>query len=235
VKLVVLTTDTLHHNWFLRELHRACPVDAVLLETRGVSAPFETHHPFEDEREDYERETFFAGNPIRPNDVAETIQVPRVSDAEGVDALKKRRPEVVVVFGTARLSEEVIAACPGGIINLHGGDPEEYRGLDTHLWAIYHGDRSGLVTTLHHVSPILDEGDIIGQQKLYTPPGTELHQLREINTRACLDLTLEALAAFEQGGQFASRPQRKLGRYYSFMPACLKDICVCRFAEMVSS
>ena len=50
-------------------------------------------------------------------------------------------------------------------INLHGGDPEKYRGLDSHLWSIYHEDWASLVSTLHVVSKDLDAGDSI--EKIY--------------------------------------------------------------------
>ena len=51
------------------------------------------------------------------------------------------------------------------IFNLHGGDPEKYRGLDSHYWSIYHNDFKSLITTLHKVRPILDTGEIVLQGK----------------------------------------------------------------------
>ena len=46
------------------------------------------------------------------------------------------------------------------IFNLHGGNPEEFRGLDSHYWSIYHNNFN-LYSCLHKLSYKLDDGDII--------------------------------------------------------------------------
>ena len=62
-----------------------------------------------------------------------------------------------------------------------------------------------------------------------------LHELRQVNTEICVRLTLDALAGFVRVGRFVGQAQRRLGRYYSFMPAVLKDLCVERFARHTSA
>ncbi len=141
------------------------------------------------------------------------------------------KPDALVVFGTGRLGEAVIGLSPDAAVNLHGGDPEDYRGLDTHLWAIYHGDFPSLVTTLHRLAPTLDSGEIIQSLPLPLERGMALHELRRVNTEICLRLTLAALDDFKRRGRFVGRQQRRIGRYYSFMPAVLKPLCVERFAR----
>ena len=75
------------------------------------------------------------------------------------------------------------------------GDPRQYRGLDTHLWAIYHGDFGGLVTCLHHVDLQLDTGDIVDCRPVPIARDMELHELRAANTRVCVELIRSALAS----------------------------------------
>ncbi len=234
MRLVVLTTETLHHAYFVRELGETHPIAMVICETRQAVPPFETHHPFEDERDDHEREVWFNGKPLSLADLAETVTVESANDRKAVGLLRKVGPDVVVVFGTGRLSPDVIAICPDGVVNLHGGDPEEYRGLDTHLWAIYHHDYGGLVTTLHRLNSEIDAGDIIGKLPIPLAPDTRLCQLRRRNTEVCVRLVREALAAYHTDGKFDSRPQAKAGRYYSFMPTVLKELCRVRFEKRMS-
>lgn len=229
MKLAVLTTETTHHVHFVRGLNEVHRVDLIVTETRGPTPPFETAHPFEAERDVYERRAFFEGADVHLSDVAEVLEVESANDGRAVDALGGLNPDVVVVFGTGRLGREVLARCPDRTINLHGGDPEHYRGLDTHLWAVYHGDFDQLIATLHYVTEDLDAGDVIAQTRVQVEPGMPLHQLRARNTGACLDLTLAALDAYRRSGRFIRRPQRQRGRYYSFMPAALKPMCVERF------
>ena len=58
MKLVVLSTDTLHHAFIVREIAKAHPVELVISELRSLSPPFETHHEFEDNVEEYYKKAF---------------------------------------------------------------------------------------------------------------------------------------------------------------------------------
>ncbi|HWP95227.1 MAG TPA: formyltransferase family protein [Syntrophomonadaceae bacterium] len=229
MKIALLTTDTLHHTYFFRELSRTYSIDTVIIEKLSSAPLFETHHSYEDDRDSYERSVFFHGADISIHDVADCLTVDAINCFKTVQCLSKTTPDVVIVFGTSKLGREIIDCCPRGIINLHGGDPEYYRGLDSHLWAIYHNDFTGLITTLHRVNQDLDAGEIINQGAVPVFKGMGLHELRHHNTDICLMLVLSALDFFSRYGDFLSRPQRKQGRYYSFMPSVLKEICVKKF------
>ena len=115
------------------------------------------------------------------------------------------------------------------MVNLHGGNPEEYRGLDSHLWAIYHNEFINLITVLHLVDSNLDTGDIVETSNIELFAGMDIKALRKINTEICLNITIKALSNYEKNNIFDSRPQLKIGRYYSFMPSVLKDSCVKNF------
>ncbi len=235
MRIAVLTTETLHHAYFVRQLAAEYAVVKVFLETSRVSPPFETSHPFEEQREDYERDAWFDGGHPPIAEFAEVNECHSINDSEAVSELGAIGADVVVVFGTGRLKRQTINVCGPQLLNLHGGDPERYRGLDTHLWAIYHGDFAGLSTTLHRVNSRLDDGQIIANLPIPICHGMELHQLRQANTEVCVRLTSECLAHFERRGEIVSRPQSSQGRYYSFMPQVLKEICVGKFSKYTNA
>lgn len=230
MRLVILTTETLHHCHFVREVTATNPVDLVVLERDHPIAPFDTHHAFEDQRDAHERATWFGDGCASIEEFAETLEVKSANESDAVDRLRRIQAEVIVVFGTGKLSRAVIDSCPHGIVNLHGGDPEHHRGLDSHLWAIYHGDYEYLRVTLQRVSERLDDGDIVAQRPLPLRRDMGIHELRRVNTEACVELVRRALKRWERDRGFASRPQRHPGRYYSFMPAVLKELCKSKFA-----
>lgn len=234
MKLAVLTTETPHHAFFVRELAKTAGIELVVIERRRPHFPFETHHPFEEERDAYERQAWFGGQDVRVKDLAPTLETDSANDGASVRRLAEARPDLILVFGTGRLSPEVIRIGPEAILNLHGGDPEEYRGLDTHLWAIYHGDFSGLVTTLHRVNEGLDDGDIVAQEAVPVARGMRLHELRRWNTEVCVRLARAPIQALAEGRGLPSRRQQRRGRYYSAMPAVLKEICRTRFESHTS-
>lgn len=230
MKIAVLTTATSHHAYFVRALAAAGHEVVAFCESAHAPAlPFETHHAFEDERDRYEWELWFGGKPTDIADIAPVNYFASMNDAAAVAALAACRADFVVVFGTGLLRAPLIAACPDRIFNLHGGDPQEYRGLDTHLWAIFHRDFPGLVTTLHRVDAGLDTGDIVAQAPVRLERGMPLHALRAANTQVCVDLVMSAVETLRRDGTVSSHAQSRRGRYYSAMPAVLKGLCKSRF------
>lgn len=234
MNIVLLTTDTTHHKYFAWRLNERFPLRAVFLETRSARPRFDTSHPFELQRDQYEREELLAdcSQPIQV--IAETHSFDSMNDAPCIRLLRDLAPEVVMVFGTGKLSPSVIETATAASFNLHGGNPEEYRGLDSHLWTIYHCDYDNLVSTLHCVDIELDTGDIILQTRLALTQGTQLHELRAISTRELLGMSQSALHSLQSSGRLETRRQMKRGRYYSFMPAVLKEECVSKFARHVA-
>jgi methionyl-tRNA formyltransferase len=229
LKLAILTTETPHHAYFVREIAKRHPIARVFCETQCIKPPFETVHPFEAVRERFECQNWFGGIGRKLGEIVETQVVSNMNGPRAVQALAQLRPDAIVVFGTGRLKAPVLAVQPERTFNLHGGDPREYRGLDTHLWAVYHGDFSGLVTTLHLVTPALDDGDIVANAAVPLHRGMGLYALRAANTEVCIALTLGALAQLAERGRVSARRQSRAGRYYSFMPAIMKDLVCAKF------
>ena len=166
MKIVILTTETSHHNYFVQQISRNFEIAGIVVETNRVKPGFDTFHPFEKLRDDYENAAFFENRPVHLSHFSETLKTKSTNDNVVSGFLQKIEPDAIVTFGTGLIKKHIIEICPNGFLNLHGGDPEEYRGLDTHLWAIYHRDFSGLVVTLHRLNEKLDDGDIIQQSKI---------------------------------------------------------------------
>lgn len=231
MKIAVLTTDTVHHAYFVRELAGRGLVDLVLAEE--IRASGRPTHQLDRDREAHECSRWFSGGRAHLRDQCEPVEVPSVNSHEAIAALRKAAPDVVVVFGTGILHPPVIDVCRESVVNLHGGHPERYRGLDSHLWAIYHHDIRGLVTTLHRLDSELDTGDIVLAADVPLAACGELSELRAINTELCVDLVISAVAMHRNIGRFLSRQQATRGRYYSAMPDELKDVCIKRFQALI--
>lgn len=231
MNLAILTTQTPHHTYFVREFAKHFDGFRVFCETEGVKPQFPVAHSFEADRDRHEMDHWFDGRDAQISEYADTIDFASMNSPKAVAEMRVYAPDAVVVFGTGKLRDEIIADQPDNILNLHGGDPQAYRGLDTHLWAIYHNEYHELVTTLHYLNATLDDGNIVLQQALPISAGMKLHQLRQVNAEVCLELAVLGMHMLEKFGKTLSRPQRKIGRYYSFMPDVLKEICVKKFEK----
>lgn len=82
MKLVVLTTQTLHHTYFVRELTYAFSIEAIFVERKTNKACFDTHHPFEDKRKLYEKEVLFNNKEMTLADLGPVVEVDTVSKTE---------------------------------------------------------------------------------------------------------------------------------------------------------
>jgi methionyl-tRNA formyltransferase len=206
-------------------------VVGCVLETTAVEAPFETGHEYLNEQYRDEVSKLFDGKECQISDQVPSVLVADINDSSAIEAVQNWQPEVTVAFGVRRLKTETINKLPGILLNLHGGDPEKYRGLDTHLWAIYHSDFDSLVTTLHVLVPRLDTGDIVEQRLIPLRKDMQLYELRAANTEVCIDLVKNAVDTLKNQGKLALIRQRESGRYYSFMPSVLKDQVKRRFED----
>ena len=231
MRIVLLTTDTPHHTYYAWKIHEVFAWQAIFIETKSLKPPFNTAHPFEEQRDEYEKHELLKDFSGSMEQLTATYKVENINDKVCIEKIASLKPQIILVFGTGKISPAIIKLPSLSCLNLHGGDPERYRGLDTHLWAIYHRDFNQLITTLHHVDEELDSGDIVFKANLPINQGLQLHQLRAINTKCCVQLTLLALTGLEKYGWLPSLKQTQIGRYYSFMPAELKEICLKRFQK----
>ena len=234
LKTFILTTETTHHLYYLWKLSELCSIHGVVIETKTLSALFETAHQYEQNRYEYEKSILKSG-PSLIEEILPTHRFPSINQVECKDFLEGAKPDVIIVFGTGKISKEIISIPTTAFLNLHGGAPEYYRGLDSHLWAIYHNDFRNLITTLHHIESHLDTGKIVFEHQLDINQGTTLEKLRIVNTNACVDMSALAIRGLSELGYIPSREQLQLGRYYSFMPKELKEVCVQKFNRFLKT
>ena len=234
MRILILTTQTPHHTYFVQQLANLADV-RVVLETKGLSPPFAGHHKFEDDRDLFEVTHWFSGINQTIDKFADTVEVENVNAERTVTMARDWRPDLTVSFGTGHIKASVLNELGANPLNLHGGDPEAYRGLDSHMWAIYHGDFGALVTTLHVLNSRLDDGPVVATLPVDVTPAMPVYALRKSNTETCIRLMRLAIDCLSDKGSLITRPQRQKGRYYSFMPAELKDICVDKFARFAGT
>ena len=229
MKIVILTTKTPHHIFFVREVAKHYPISGVAIEEVSLKPSFNNFHPFEDERDKYENSQLLKENKCAFEDFSRTLIFNNINDNNSFHFIKNINPNIVITYGTGKINKSLINLCKDGFVNLHGGDPQYYRGLDSHLWAMYHNDFSQLIVTLHRLNPVLDDGDIIIQDSLKITKESNLYSLRYQTAKVCVELCLSAIKKYKAQKRFDSKPQKKKGRYYSFMPYELKEIALNNF------
>lgn len=235
MRLAILTTGAVRRRFFVERLQSEFDVTRVFIETRDSPPPIPTAHPLDEARKLREREYWYGGEPLAFGDIAETQSFESLNDSAAISAMRALRPDVTLVYGTGLLGTTMIGHCGDACLNFHNGDPEEYRGLDCHLWPLYHRDFAALKMTLHWIEPTLDTGAIVDRRPVPLCKDMPLSDLRRAATELTAEMALSALRGFSKTGAFASTPQRQRGRYYSYMPAVLKDICTRNFERFTAT
>lgn len=235
MRIVILTTGSVRRRYVVRELQRAFPIARVFVETRQANPPFPVTHEIDSAARDHERQLFFDGDAPPFAALADIEQFDRLNSREAARAIAEAKPDILAVYGTGRIANEVIALCPAGSVNLHGGDPQAYRGLDCPLWTIYHRDYAALVETVLRLSPEIDGGDMVAKLPVPVTPEMALHEFRASSATTVAALLANAFRHFEADGEFEGVKQRRKGRYYSSMPAIMKDLCVRNFEKYTAS
>jgi len=101
--------------------------------------------------------------PTEDCQVIYTEGVRAINSRQYVKAIEELQPDVIALCGASILKEPLLGIPPRGVVNLHGGLAQKYRGLWTTLWAIYNEEPEFVGYTIHYVTPGIDDGDIICQ------------------------------------------------------------------------
>ncbi len=135
-----------------------------------------------------------------------TFQPERVRDAECVEAIRRLRPDIIVVVAFGQIiPREVLDIPPCGCVNVHASLLPKYRGAAPIQWAILNGERETGVTTMR-MDEGLDTGDVIMQEAVGIAPDDTAGSLSEKLSEAGARLCAETMRRIE-GGEATYTPQ----------------------------
>ncbi len=101
--------------------------------------------------------------PTKKCDILYTTGVNNINATEYIDWLRNIKPDVIAVCGASIFKKEILDISANGVLNLHGGLSQKYRGLFTTEWAVYNEEPEYVGATVHYISPGIDDGDVVYQ------------------------------------------------------------------------
>jgi methionyl-tRNA formyltransferase len=139
-----------------------------------------------------------------------------VNDAGFLDELRALEPDLVVSVSCPQIFGRELLELPRlGCVNIHSALLPDYRGMLPTFWVLAEGeDHTGV--TVHFMSPGIDGGEIIAQERIAISPDETLHSLMRRCKRAAAELTLQTVATFRDGTVATKPNPPELGSYYSF-------------------
>jgi methionyl-tRNA formyltransferase len=130
----------------------------------------------------------------------------RVNMPEGVEAVRRWKPDLIVVVAYGQILGRAVLDLPArGCVNIHGSLLPKYRGAAPIPWAIARGETVTGVTAIF-MNERMDAGDIIRQSAVPVDPGDTGGSLEVKLAAAGARLLAEVLDDI-RGGRAARTPQ----------------------------
>lgn len=108
-------------------------------------------------------------------------------------------PEIVIVFGTSLLPNEIFSKVSALILNIHWGLSPYYRGTHCTDWAILNDDYFNIGYTIHKLSNITDGGDIVDQGRPELTPDDTVFSIDMKLTKLSLERMVRVIEEINNG------------------------------------
>lgn len=122
-----------------------------------------------------------------------------LNSPECVEWIHTLRPNLVVVCGASILESRILEIPSHGVLNLHGGLSQYYRGLFTTDWAIHNSEPEKIGATVHFVSKGIDDGKVVFQGRPKIGPDDHPNKLYEKVVKLGVEMMAAAIPAIESG------------------------------------
>lgn len=217
---VLLTANELRHRYVASQLIRDLDLVGIVSEAKPASvthaadpadAGIVEKHFAERDRVEHE----MLGEAEFPADVRMLHLRPgSLNSAETVEWVEAARPDVVVLYGTGMIRQQLIERYRGRFVNLHLGLSPYYRGAGTNFWPLVNGEPEFVGATIHEVDAAVDAGAILSQVAGLIQPGDRAHEIGTRTIQSAARLLGEVAALKARGEITGIRQDLNQGRVY---------------------
>jgi len=146
-----------------------------------------------------------------------TEGINKINDPLYIEQIRTLAPDVIAVCGASILKQELIQLPKYGVLNLHGGLSQRYRGLWTTDWALHNEEPEYIGATVHYVSEGIDDGDILMQGRPEIDSGDNPKTLYAKVVKLGIKMMVMVIKNIDNG-ETSSYPLLRKGKlYYSNM------------------
>ena len=220
--ILLLGSDTPHRRFIINKLLDAGHnITSCLFPSSIVKPRFNADSPWASE-EKKELKDLYLRETREDLDRVSTVHCPASLTLD--DPLVRptiENADFVIVSGADRIRDDVLSVIENKSLNVHMGIAEEYRGLDSNLWAWYHRDYKNIGVSLHKLETTLDTGDLFQVERIKITEQTKVWELRYLESVLAVTVIGKSLNNLV-ADKVIVRNQKSIGRYYSYMPFDLK-------------
>ena len=166
MKVVIFTSNGIRHKFLANSIIKNIE-DVIVISECNVSDMNDQKNEKEDEsikehfkiRGETEKE-FFPNNNYFTGKIIPIIYQ-EVNAQYIYEIIKEFNPDLMIVFGSSIIKEPLLSLKPNKFINLHLGLSPYYKGSGTNFWPFVNQELEYVGSTILHLDPGIDTGDII--------------------------------------------------------------------------
>lgn len=155
MNVVVITSNHLRHLAYARMLCESTNVSKVFIEEKpaGISSGL---------LQLKERQYFPQACEWLPHNYTK-CKKGEINNSRLEEEIRQEKPDIIFVFGSSLLKENIFSIPTIGCINIHTGLVQYYRGVDSAFWALHDSRPDRIGSTVHFIDKSIDAGEIIYQ------------------------------------------------------------------------
>ena len=223
MNVLLIGTDTLHRRFIINSLiDKGVKLNTCIFQTNSYKSSFKTTSPWSRLEKSKLSKKFKSISRIDLRRVKKIIKIKNLSSVNKECNKEIKKANFIIISGADLIKGNLLKIIKNKALNIHMGIAEKYRGLDSNLWAWYHHDYKNIGVTLHKLDRKLDTGKIFKSKYLRITKKTKIWSLRYLESILAVDLLNLALRDLNKK-KLNLRKQKQIGRYYSFMPAVIKN------------
>ena len=180
LKIVLLTSNSIRHKFVANSLKKDNEVlvisesrKSTTLNDKDSSTKINAHF---NQRNNTEKEIFADNDDFHTEFVS--IDYGQVNTSEIFKRVKLFDPHLIIAFGSSIIKEPLLSLLPKGhFLNVHLGIAPYYRGSGTNFWPFVNNELEYVGSTILHIDPGIDTGDIITHVTPKIELGDDVHKL----------------------------------------------------------
>jgi methionyl-tRNA formyltransferase len=181
MKIVIFTGNSIRHKFVANSLSKEVDNSLVISEcvnsnwfsnqsdeSASTIEHFKQRHTTE--KQIFSGNDFFTGNVL-------PILYKELNLQFVFETIQEFKPDIMFVFGSSIIKEPILSLMPKAFVNLHLGISPYYRGSGTNFWPFVNNELEFVGSTLLHLDPGIDTGDIITHVRPKFEIGDNVHTI----------------------------------------------------------
>jgi folate-dependent phosphoribosylglycinamide formyltransferase PurN len=136
------------------------------------------------------------------------------NDSECIAYIKKYKPDVIFIYGTAILKEKFLQSVTCPIFNIHSGILPRYRNVHSDFWAYMYNDLKNIGVTIIYLDAGIDSGDIALQKKILVEEKDSLIDIKVKNLQVIPQLIKKIIAQERRGAIKRVKQNKEKSHFY---------------------